>query len=319
MDKNTLISIRESNNALAWASSDWLCERSQDITCELLQQTDPEGEVPQEELYRALFAAFNDLETIDPRMIRCLDASVYRENPYYKNIELPRTVSGDWEFTWLCYEPFETFLCDDILTLEDTREIPRMGYFTEKFSYPAVLQNGREWMAVKPSEIESMAGPLETISGKVVTFGLGLGYFAYMASIKPDVQSVTVVEKDATVISLFEKYILPQFSQKDKIQIVQSDAFEYMETSLAEQGFDYAFVDIWHDSADGLDLYMRTKPYEKLSPRTQFLYWVENTLLSALRWKLFDMVLAACPDAESAMQKLSNASLSRLAAMDIIR
>ena len=82
-------------------------------------------------------------------------------------------------------------------------------------------------MLITPNEINTMQPVIDNVSGNVVTFGLGLGYFAYMCSIKNNVNGITIVEKDKNVIELFEKYILPQFEYKDKIKIVNSDAFDF--------------------------------------------------------------------------------------------
>ena len=46
---------------------------------------------------------------------------------------------------------------------------------------------------------------------------------------------------------------------------------------------DLAFVDTWRDASDGLPMYERMKPLEKLSPSTEFLYWIEGFILSRKR------------------------------------
>lgn len=117
-------------------------------------------------------------------------------------------------------------------------------------------------------------------TGCVVTFGLGLGYYAYMVSEKSAVESVTIVEKDSVVISLFKTYILPQFPGKQKVTIIQADAFEYAIHQMPVRKYNYAFVDLWHDVLDGYPLYLEMKKMESLSPETTFLYWIEDSLLS---------------------------------------
>jgi len=302
MDKNTLIQTHLRNNKVAWAISDWTNETPDAISEDLMAQMDPSGILPKDVLYRSLFSGMNDFgsreedgfirEEYLEKSIKCLDVKTYKANPYYRNIKLPKVSKGDWEFTRLEYKPYEAFISDDILFEPDTlKEIPQMGFFPEGFSYPAVLQKGREWMAIKPSEIESMQPAIDLVKGKVITFGLGLGYFAYMVSRKTDVTSVTIVERDENVISLFREYILPQFAHAKKIEIIQSDAFDYMQSVLPEKDFDYAFIDLWHDTQDGLSLYIKSKSFEKLSPRTKYLYWVEESLLSAYRWNIFDEII----------------------------
>ena len=212
-----------------------------------------------------------------------LDEKEYADDPYYKNIKIPTLKHKDWEFRYESYAPFELFVCNDPALCADHREIPQLGFFKKEFPFPAVLQNGREWMTVTPNEINTMKEPIKRAHGRVVTFGLGLGYFAYMVSEKPNVNEVAVIENDRDVIYLFEKYILPQFSYKDKIKIVCADAFEFAKSTLPCAGFDYAFVDLWLDASDGLSMYAEMRRLEALSPSTEFDYWIEASLLSHLR------------------------------------
>ena len=140
------------------------------------------------------------------------------------------------------------------------------------FVFDAVLQNDREWMSITPNEINTMRSVIEEASGNVLTYGLGLGYFAYMCSIKPEVASVTVVEKDPSVIALFQKEILPQFKQKDKIRVIKADAFEY--AAAVKEEYDLTFADLWHDVQDGIPCYTELKKIERGKTR----YWIEKTM-----------------------------------------
>ena len=203
------------------------------------------------------------------------------QNPYMRCIRFPQALQGRWEMTRMAYEPYELFVRDDLLCLPDGREIPRLGYFEERFAYPAVLEGGREWMTVTPNEVATMAPALAQVRGHVAVMGLGLGYFAFMASEKDDVRAVTVVERDADVIALFERHILPQFAHRDKVRIVRADAFDFAQAGL--DGFDCAFVDLWHDVADGAPMYLRMKALEIRSPGTRFFYWIETSIRCFLR------------------------------------
>lgn len=130
---------------------------------------------------------------------------------------------------------------------------------------------------ITPNEIETMKEPIKAATGRVVTYGLGLGYFAFMAALKPDVKSVTVIELDPAVIRLFQKYVLPKFSklQQEKIQIVQANAFEWAE-HLTKDDADFVFADTWHDPSDGVFMYGMFKSMEK--PGITYRYWIEDTL-----------------------------------------
>ena len=96
-----------------------------------------------------------------------------------------------------------------------------------------------------------------------------------------------MVEKSRDVIRLFKKYILPQFPNKDKVRIVECDAFEYAERVMPSEKFDVAFVDTWRDASDGTPMYRRMKKLEKFNTGTHFLYWIENFLISRARAERF--------------------------------
>lgn len=207
-----------------------------------------------------------------------LDIAAFENDKYYKNIKFPEGKKSRWAFETRICKQYEAFVYDDPKIFPDGRIIPCIGFFDKDYPFPAVLEDGREWMTLMPNETNTTKPAIEVSEGKVLTYGLGLGYYAYMAAIKPEVESVTVVERSRDVIDLFKKYILPQFPSPDKIEIVESDAFDYAENKMQTGGFDTVFVDIWHDPSDGCDLYLRMKNYEHLLPAAKFIYWVEDTL-----------------------------------------
>ena len=222
--------------------------------------------------------------------VKKLDPEIYRANPYYRNIRIPAVKSGKWEFRYESYLPYEGFIYNDLIVKPDFTEIARLGFFSEEFKFPALLENGTEWMTITPNEIETMQPAVDEAEGRIITFGLGLGYFTYMASEKKQVLSITAVEKDKDVIRLFKKYILPQFPYGEKVEIISADAFEYAEKRMSTGVYRYAFVDLWHDVSDGFDMYLKMKKLERLSPGTKYLYWIEDSMLSHLRWLIFNSI-----------------------------
>lgn len=288
--------IRKLNHRFGWLVADYLNATPCAITRELLEEILPEGAdaATEQFVYAALLSGFLGLDPdnsnedrflceryLQPGLQR-LDPSRWLENPYYRNIRIPDASLEGWNLAWQSYQPYELFLRDDLALTDDLRQIPALGYFPETFSYPSVLQDGREWMSIKPSEIESSQPAVDAASGCVVTFGLGLGYFAYMAARKPEVHSVTVVERDPAVIALFRTHILPQIPEKEKIRVVEADAFDYLEHRMADTRPDFVFVDIWHDISDGTPLYVKARSYESRFPGTRFFYWIERSLKCAL-------------------------------------
>ncbi len=211
-------------------------------------------------------------------MIHDLSAETYQKDSYYSHIVIPNKKIGSWELKEECYQPYELFVMADMDKKEDGRIIPQLGFFKEKFSFPVVLQSNREWMLITPNEIETMKESIAHAEGNVLTSGLGLGYFAYMCSEKENVRSVTIVERDEEVISLFERFILNQFPHRDKIKIVHDDAFEYFKNTEHVNELDFVFWDLWHDVQDGLGMYKRLKEIETFYPQIKFEYWIEKTM-----------------------------------------
>lgn len=219
--------------------------------------------------------------------VRIMDGKKYTENPYYRTVKIPNVTDGNWELRQECYKAYRGVIVDDMEILPDMSEIPPLGFFGEDFYFPAVLEGGNEWMTLTPVDLDTCEEAIELAHGRVVTFGLGLGYYAFMVSEKESVESITVIEKSADVIRLFERYILPYFPHRDKVRIVCADAFEYAEDVMPSEHFDLAFVDTWRDAGDGAPMYKRMKSLEHLSPDTKFLYWIERFLISRLRAERF--------------------------------
>jgi hypothetical protein len=321
-----LTEIRQHNNDFSWMLCDYLNNNPCYITKELLENVNSGLTLSEETLYFTLLTGLFGLDVENNerdkqlandylrRSVKQLNTKSYAENPYYRDIIIPEVKFGNWELKYEKYRPYEAFIYDDIIVEKDLKEIPRIGFFNKEFRFPAVMENDHEWMAIKPNEIETMKSTIDVIEGKVVTFGLGLGYFSYMASLKENVQSVTVVERNKEVIQLFEQYILPQFRYKEKVKIISIDAFEFAEKQMPNKNYDYAFVDLWHDVSDGLDLYLKIKKMEHFSPRTKFMYWIEDSLLSSLRWQIFDEVIKNARSYNEIVECLSKPFLQKLAA-----
>lgn len=220
--------------------------------------------------------------------VRLLDTEKYTENDYYKNIKLENVKDGKWELKWESYPPYRAFVAGDVTSAPDFSELVPLGFFDKEFKFPAILEDGNEWMTLTPIDIDTCDEAIDRARGRVITFGLGLGYYAYMVSNKKDVESVTVVDKSDEVIRIFKKHILPQFPNASKVNIVSADAFEYAEKIMPSKEYDYAFVDTWRDASDGAPMYLRMKPLEKLNPKTEFSYWIEGFLTSRLRAAEFE-------------------------------
>lgn len=294
------LTMRE-NHAVRAAYSQYLNFSPRFVTEEMVNDLARDCGISCDEAFLTLFSAAIGLDTSLPehrRLERCYvrtgvkkkDPSVYENDAYCQAVTFPAAKRGKWETKTMIYTPYEPFVCGHPTFTGDLCEIPELGYFDRKFAFPAILENGVEWMTVTPNEIETMREPIANSHGRVLTLGLGLGYFAFHAIQKGEVQHLTVVERDRDVIALFRSVLLPQFPNAEKLEIVQADAFDFLKDPKTLLQYDSVFADLWHDPSDGLDLYIRLRKIETKVKADKIDYWIEPTILSTLRDMVYDRI-----------------------------
>lgn len=211
-----------------------------------------------------------------------LDINEYKNNPYFKNIKINNKRINNIEIKNLSYKPYEGFISDDF-KFNYNKEITSIGYFKEEFKYPAILENNRIWMLITPNEINTMKPHIEKAKGNILVCGLGLGYYPYLASLKDEVKSITILETNKDIIDLFKKEILPQFENNNKIKIINESCYSYLKKNSLN--FDYTFIDIYHDPIDGI------LPFIKLSKlKINKSFWLTNGLIAMLRRCLITLI-----------------------------
>ncbi|MGM9813564.1 MAG: hypothetical protein ACI32C_01440 [Candidatus Enteromonas sp.] len=202
----------------------------------------------------------------------------YASNPYGKLL----SSIGDYDhnhvhFSFYPVLPYAFFLLDDKKIVDGINDVSPLGYFTECYDTWILYKDGSPWMSLLPHEINTMKDPINRAHGRVATLGLGLGYYAYMVSMKDEVTSVDVFEKDPSIIQFFTETLLPKFPHKEKIHIHFKNAFNYPSYGP----YDYVFADLWHNADDALPLYLRLL---KIEPKdTEIDYWIETTILAYAR------------------------------------
>ena len=151
--------VLEMNNEVLGLMSRYLTVCPDFITKELIEGITGECEITLAEAYTSLLVAACGLDVENnPRDrylstaylrsgIRRLDPQEYRMNPYYRQIRIPEAHFGNWKLTIEKYKPYEAFVCDDIRTDEELKEIPQIGFFDTEFSFPAVMEDGQVFYA----------------------------------------------------------------------------------------------------------------------------------------------------------------------------
>jgi hypothetical protein len=215
--------------------------------------------------------------------LRLLDPASLISNPFYQRVKPHPFTQGKWQLGYETYLPFQGVLTGDVITnpIHHYLETTPLGYFLNPFFYLVIKQQAVTWMSVTPFEINTMAPVIDNMRGNVITLGLGLGYFASMVALKPEVSEVLVIEKNQQVIEIFLKHIYPHLENKEKIKIHHEDAFDYLRNNT--RSFDHLFVDIHHTADDGLPMYIRMKKLEKITRSGQWHYWLESSIISLFR------------------------------------
>ena len=282
--------------------SDLLSYAPEIVTKEMVDTLTEGTDLTKEEAVRAILSEVLRLhpeESAEDRIlqreylfpaIRIYSPDRYEKNPYVLAIAGKTIQNGAWEYKMQTYPPYRAAVAGDVEAEADGLERMPLCFFDDSFSFFSVSENENEWMTLTPVDLDTCEEAIEAAHGRVITFGLGLGYYAFMAAEKAEVESVTVVEKSADVIEAFKTALLPHFPHAEKIRIIEADAFVYAEKEMPKEHFDLAFVDTWRDAGDGLPMYLKMKPLEALNPDTKFLYWIENFLLSRLRSAVFEEI-----------------------------
>lgn len=125
--------------------------------------------------------------------------------------------------------------------------IPLRGYWSPARPVSGIVSLDRgsdTWMSLMPVEIESQRIGIGCAAGHVAIFGLGMGWAAAATALRPEVTSVTVVERDAGLIALHGALDLfgrlPGGAGR-KVRIVAGDAFDWR----PDAPVDLLMPDIW--------------------------------------------------------------------------
>jgi spermidine synthase len=135
-----------------------------------------------------------------------------------------------------------------------------MGSYVPSGKYAKLKINGRLVMSDTYMEHSTNRNVVRQSHGHVLIAGLGLGMIIHPILAKPEVLTVTVVEKCFDVISLITPTV-----KHDKLTIIEGDIYEWKPTKGTK--FDTIYFDIWSEqSTDDLEdmrkLHQRFRPYK---------------------------------------------------------
>jgi len=151
------------------------------------------------------------------QLTQILKAEDFNQNPYILNFKMGDVASVTHKFFKIEIEPITLLQAGAKVAPNGYRGLPQLGFFEEKVVIPYLknLKN-KTFKQVSPKEINATQKHIDAAHGKVLNIGLGMGYFAFMASLKDDVEKVTIIEQDNDLIEFFKEHFLPHFSHREK-------------------------------------------------------------------------------------------------------
>lgn len=222
------------------------------------------------------------LELKDKNVSLFLSTNSFMDNAYYQNIHLNNIKSNKFAYEKTTFEKGYLFNADAIIDDPDRelKDYMKLRALDEDLPVYILYQDKKEWMMNVPSESITNDPYALKAHGKVLTFGLGIGYFVYMAMLNPNVKEITVIEKSKDVIELF-KQVEKEFPKDKELNIIQGNAFDYFNEKYLKN-FDYTYVDIWQSSKDGRKII--TKLLENYLPKYDTCdFWIEDSCLNIIR------------------------------------
>lgn len=202
-------------------------------------------------------------------------ANVFKEIPYNKDIKLTN-LKNKLNIKSKAMPKYYIHQADTIKVDKYFKPYIKMVAYDKPIQIPCIVENEEVWMSPTLREYNTMKESIDKATGNVLAFGLGCGFYPYLCLLKEEVKSVTILELNPRIITIFKEFILPQFPRAADIKIIKGNAFDYFNDEFLNQ-YDYTFVDIWKGSTDGLkvykDLLKKSVSYSNID------YWIENEIL----------------------------------------
>lgn len=172
------------------------------------------------------------------------------------NINVPNGKSGIWSV--------ESFtVSEDAAKFESMRSIFSGGRSVPAGDYKRLSRSGKCIMSNTPDEIRDLYPFYWTAKDNILINALGLGVALKMILQKPEVISVTVIEKSQDVINL----CAPTYLEDKRVTIICDDAFTYKPPKNVH--YDCVWHDIWDDICSD-NLKEMEKLHRKYAKRTEW-------------------------------------------------
>lgn len=326
-----LLSYQKKTNEISEMAS-WVANRF--ISQELIDESglDPTNEEEASEFFLRVIATVAhelglDVKELDKVAEEMLDnirvISDPEDNPFIKNIKIQDIQEGNYELS-TDHHSLEGHAAEFSAGFLETPHsslygvyIPCYEYLTKEYAYPYMIDIVEEVVIddLSPQSMRSMEPSIQEAKGDTLVLGLGLGYWPYMASLKDEVTSITIVEEKAATIEVFKKHILSQFENKDKVTLIHANPLEYLE-SLADGTYDYCFQNNCYSLSE-FDLYLSYKKAASKFSIMNIAHCYEDMYIRAAHTTVTALAaIALIEDFEENLDEIINPNLAGLETLE---
>lgn len=109
-------------------------------------------------------------------------------------------------------------------------------------TYTRLTQTGNVWMSDTPAEQLDHLDAINNAAGNVLVTGLGLGMVAAGMLAKRPETRLTIIEREAHVVSLVKPALVERFGGA-RVEVIVANAYEWLPPPGVR--FDYAWHDVW--------------------------------------------------------------------------
>ncbi len=177
---------------------------------------------------------------------------------YLTTVKIPNIKIGEYELKIEEGKPYQLYVGGSSVRMKRRNvNIPRLCATDFAYNFPVLTKAGQVISMLSPAHVLTTQESLEHINGNVLCLGVNLGYFAFLASELEFVNEITIVEKDTTILEIFNEYILPQFKARHKIKTLNAAPLEYLK-NIKEGEYDTVYCDFLMN-LDECDDYLRVK------------------------------------------------------------
>ncbi len=229
----------------------------------------------QQALSKAKFGEFIKPKQEWPSLFISTESFV--RSPYHQHVKIDHIEDDDITFLYEWISANQLFNASSII-YDEKRELNdwmQLRALDQPYQATVLKIKDDIWMLDVPGESNTMDPFAKKAKGDVLVFGLGIGYFVYMAMENPNVKSITVIEKDKKIIDLFMTHLYPQFPKDIELHVICEDAFNYFNHQQLKK-YDYVFVDIYQSSDDGI-LIIEKLLEQYLPPLNLVDFWIESS------------------------------------------